>query len=69
MTENLNFLTVRMLTKYIHVSESTVYHWVASGKIPHIKLSGRTLFDRKEIDRWVRAHGEANDELPDLPAV
>ena len=68
MTEELNFLTVRMLTKYIHVCESTVYHWVGKGTIPHIKLGGRILFDREEIDRWVRGHGEAN-ELPDLPAV
>lgn len=69
MTEDLNFLTVKMLTKYIHMSESTIYHWVNKEQIPYIKLGGRILFDREEIDRWVKSHGENNDELPELPAV
>ena len=69
MTANEKFLNVRMLSGYIHVSTSAIYKWVSNDTIPHIKLSSRTLFEKEEIDRWILSHGQANDELPELPAV
>ena len=36
---------------------------------PQIKLGKRTVFDRKEIDNWVRNGGRMADSLPALPKV
>jgi len=67
--EEKKFLDVQELTDYIHMSESYVYKKVSLNQIPHIKLGTRTLFERNQIDSWVRGGGRMEDNLPPLPKV
>ena len=65
MEEN-KFLDVQNLAEYIHLSKSYVYKMVSNKSIPHIKLRTRTLFERNQIDNWVRSGGRLGDSLPSL---
>ena len=68
MEEN-KFLDVPGLADYIHMSESYVYKMVSNKSIPYIKLGTRTLFERNQIDNWVRSGGTMEANLPSLPKV
>jgi hypothetical protein len=65
------FLTVRQLCKMFHLSPSSVYIRVASGRLPHIRIpcqskNGRTQirFDVEEVLSFFKKFGK---ELPELP--
>jgi excisionase family DNA binding protein len=47
------FLTVKEMSNYLQVKESTIYSWVESGFVPHVKLNRLVRFDREEIDNWL----------------
>ncbi|SIS96213.1 helix-turn-helix transcriptional regulator [Neptunomonas antarctica] len=47
------FLTVRELTEYLHLNEKKIYVMAAEGKIPATKLTGKWLFPRVLVDRWL----------------
>ncbi len=51
--EALPFLNVRQLAEYLHLNEKKVYAMAAEGKIPATKLTGKWLFPRVLIDRWL----------------
>ena len=64
------FLTMKMLTNYIHRSRSTIYKWVGNNTIPYIRLRrGGLLFEREIIDQWVKSNGNMNEDLPQLPQL
>jgi excisionase family DNA binding protein len=48
-------LTIRDLTKQLQVKSSTLYAWVAQGKIPSLKINGLIRFDPHAIDRWMKS--------------
>ena len=48
-------LTIRDLAKQLQVKSSTLYAWVAQGKIPSLKINGLIRFDPDTIDRWVKS--------------
>lgn len=68
MKEN-EFLNMDMLCEHIHYSKSKIYKMVSSKTIPVIKLGGKNLFDKEEIDKWVRRGGRMDDDLPELPQL
>lgn len=37
-------------SRMLKVSQQCIYNWVSQGKIPYIKMNGRLLFDRSEIE-------------------
>ena len=47
-------LSVKELAPLIKVNKSTLYFWANQGKIPHVKLEKRVLFDPKDIEDWLR---------------
>ena len=67
--EEKKFFDVQELTEYIHMSPSYVYKMVSNKSIPHIKLGTRTLFERNQIDNWVRSGGRMEANLLSLPKV
>lgn len=67
--EGNNFLDVQLLSEYIHVSRSLIYQMVSKNKIPHIKVGSRTIFDRVEIDQWLRNHCMIVQDLPQVPKM
>jgi len=63
-------LTVRDLSKQLQVKVSTLYAWVAQGKIPSLKINGLVRFDPDAIDRWVKLSSViAPDHLPIPSAI
>lgn len=60
MTEPLPpFMNVRQLAEYLHLNEKKVYALAAEGEIPATKVTGKWLFPRALVDRWLldSAHG------------
>jgi excisionase family DNA binding protein len=53
MEEN-TFMDMDMLSNYICHSKAYIYKKVMRNEIPHYKMGRKTLFDRNEINRWVK---------------
>lgn len=67
--EGKNFFNVQLLADYIHVSKSLIYKMVSMDQIPFIKIGSRTIFDRSQIDQWLRNHCTMVQDLPQLPKL
>ncbi len=49
-------MDVDELANYLRLKRQTIYNWLHESKIAGIKVGGVWRFDKKEIDRWLRAH-------------
>ncbi len=63
------YLTVKMTCDYLNISRSTLGEWMKNGKIPFSKIGRSPRFDRDELDQWIKAGGNANLDLPQLPTL
>ena len=54
-----NFLSVKQVAAYLQLNEKKVYALVGEGRIPATKVTGKWMFPRELIDRWMMdsAHG------------
>lgn len=46
-------MTVREVSEYLRIAESTVYKLVQEGEIPGKKIGGIWRFSRKLLDDWL----------------
>ena len=53
------FMSVKQVAEYLHLNEKKVYSLVSEGKIPATKVTGKWMFPRELVDRWMlnSAHG------------
>lgn len=53
------FMSVKQVAEYLHLNEKKVYALVNEGTIPATKITGKWMFPRELIDRWMydSAHG------------
>jgi len=53
------FMSVRQVAEYLHLNEKKIYALVNEGAIPATKVTGKWMFPRELIDRWMldSAHG------------
>lgn len=53
------YLSVKQVADYLHLNEKKIYALVNEGKIPATKVTGKWMFPRELIDRWMMdsAHG------------
>src|SRR5687768_11660247 len=51
----MEFLTTSEAADYVRLGERKLYELVTSGEIPCSKVTGKWLFPRHELDRWVLA--------------
>lgn len=53
------YMTVRQVAAYLRLNEKKIYALVGEGRIPATKITGKWLFPRELVDRWVldSAHG------------
>lgn len=49
----MDFLTTSEAADYVRLGERKLYELVTSGEIPCSKVTGKWLFPRHELDRWV----------------
>lgn len=47
------YLTPAEAAELLHVSRSWIYQLTADGRIPHIKLGRRVLFEPAVLEAWV----------------
>lgn len=52
-----SWLDAAETAEYLRCPRSRVYALVSAKRIPHHKDGSRLLFNRDELDRWVRAGG------------
>jgi len=64
--ETKNILDIKGVSEYTTLSKSTIYKKMSENKIPHHKISGRTLFMSDEIDEWIRNDGVMIDTIPEI---
>jgi excisionase family DNA binding protein len=58
------YLTPQQISHYLQIKISTIYAWVAQGKIPFIKIHGVIRFQKDEIDCWVETFRKKIPQLP-----
>jgi excisionase family DNA binding protein len=53
------FMSVKQVASYLQLNEKKIYTLVNEGKIPATKVTGKWMFPRELIDRWMMdsAHG------------
>ena len=56
------WLTVGDISKYLNISNETIYKWIEKREMPAHKVGRRWMFKRAQIDEWIEA-GEAADKL------
>jgi len=54
-------LTVTDVCKYLSVTNETVYSWIKKNDIPAHRAGKRWLFDKVELDQWLKA-GKGSDK-------
>lgn len=47
------FMSVRQVAEYLHLNEKKVYALVSEGGIPATKVTGKWMFPRELVDRWI----------------
>lgn len=50
----MKLVTIKEVSKFLSVKESTLYSWVNKGSIPSHKINGLIRFDLDEIEEWVK---------------
>jgi excisionase family DNA binding protein len=60
-------LTVIQVSEMLNVKASTIYSWVAQGKIPHVKIHGLIRFHPHEVGRWI--HSFTRNQSTKLPIL
>ncbi|MBA7693620.1 hypothetical protein ES703_102208 [subsurface metagenome] len=50
---NNNLLTVKELSEWLNVPESTLRKWYSRGEIPHYKIRRHIRFDRHKILKFL----------------
>ncbi len=53
------FMSVKQVAEYLHLNEKKVYALVREDKIPATKITGKWVFPRELVDRWLleSSHG------------
>jgi len=54
MSDSSPYWTTREVAAYLRLHEKKVYKLVAEGKLPAARVSGKWLFEKELVDRWVR---------------
>lgn len=50
----MQIATLKEVSLFLKVKESTLYSWAENGRIPASKLNGLWRFDMDEIREWVQ---------------
>ena len=50
------YLNVSQLSTYIFLSVPAIYQRVANDSIPHSRIGSRIVFEKSEIDFWVKTN-------------
>jgi len=63
------YLTTAEVCEYLRLKERTIYDLVARGAIPCSRATGKLLFPRRLIDRWVESRVEMREGVVAPPPI
>ena len=49
----MKMATVKEVSEFLKVKESTLYSWVSAGLIPSFKVNGLVRFDMNQVEKWL----------------
>lgn len=55
--------TIKDVSEFLQVKESTLYSWVSTKRIPFLKVNGLVRFDMEEIKGWLQKSKIIKKEL------
>jgi excisionase family DNA binding protein len=47
------FFTIKEVSQYLDMKESTLYFYVENGDIPHYRIGRLIRFRKQEVDKWM----------------
>ena len=50
----MKIVTIKEVSEFLKVKQSTLYSWVNQKRIPSFKLNGLWRFDMDKIEEWVK---------------
>ena len=56
------WLSVEEISKYLGVSNDTVYRWIDMHRMPAHRMGRLWKFKKDEIDEWVKAGGASSHD-------
>lgn len=56
-------LTTKEVARLLRLNEKKVYQLVNSGQIPHVRIAGKWLFPKREIQGWLKERTERAKDL------
>ncbi len=59
-------MTVRELSKYIHVNMMAIFRLAREGRVPAVDVNGEWRFKKKLIDEWLQGRLEAGKEKEEV---
>jgi putative molybdopterin biosynthesis protein len=62
-----DYLTTSEVADYLRLKERTVYELVARRQIPCARVTGKLIFPKRLVDRWVEANTEFQDQRLLMP--
>ena len=57
-------LTVKQVSAWLNIKESTLYFWVSHNKIPYRRIHGLIRFEAEAIQAWLDGFCPASPENP-----
>src|ERR1043165_5872922 len=60
----MDLLTTAEAAAYLRLKERKIYEMVAEGAIPCAKITGKWLFPKAELDRWLAASVQRPPGIP-----
>lgn len=64
MEETSRLLTVKETCKYLRISAPTLYRMLERHELTPVKIGKHTLFDRKDLDKYIDAAKGPLDKNP-----
>lgn len=61
-------LTLEEAAFYTGISKAHLYHLTSAKSIPHYKVGSRNVFDKTELDQWLKQNRVATQEEIDREA-
>jgi len=58
------FMNTREVADYLRLKERKIYDLVRQKRIPCTRVSGKWLFPKSQIDRWLESSGAGQDTVP-----
>lgn len=57
----MKIVTIKEISEFLKVKQSTLYSWVNQKRIPSFKLNGLWRFDMEKIEAWINQSNRADD--------